>query len=154
MSSEEVFTAAVGWAKLYGDFLREVVADIGLPKTITLHKKHGDNSGAMFVSELKKLGAFNPEALGKMMEQAYKPLGLINLEFVATPDSLEVKNGRCPMYEGLKMAGLDDETIDKLCRSREGATNAAITEAFPKFTASHTRNKPDGYCALVFQVEK
>jgi hypothetical protein len=88
------------------------------------------------------------------MVQAYKPFGLINLEYVAAPDSLEVKNGRCPVFEGFKMAGLDDETIDKLCRSREGATIAAITEAFPEVKASHTRNKPDGYCALVFQVEK
>jgi hypothetical protein len=64
MSSEEIFTAAVGWARMYGDFLREVIAEIGLPRTIKLHRKHGENIGTMFVSELKKLGAFNPETLG------------------------------------------------------------------------------------------
>ena len=150
MSDEEIFTAAVGWANLYGEFLREVIAEIGLPRTITLEGKTGENGGAMFVSELKKLGAFNPEALGKMMEQAYKPLGIINLEIVVTPDSLVEKNGRCPVYEGFKMAGLDDETIYKICRSREVARNAAITEAFPEVKASHTWNKPDGYCVSRF----
>ncbi len=154
MGSEEVFTTAMNWAKMYGDFLKEVVAEMGLPRTIALHRKHGENSGAMFVSELKKMVGFDLEALGMMIEQAYKPLGMINFEIEATPNSLVAKNGKCPIYEGFKMAGLDDETIEKLCTSREGALQAAITEVFPEVKASGTRNKPDGYCTAVFKVEK
>ena len=154
MSSKEVFTAAVGWMKMYGDFLREVVAEIGLPRTIELHTKHGETFGAMFVDGLKKMGGFTPEAMGKLIDQAYLPMGLINLESKATPDTLVVKNGKCPVYEGFKMAGLDDETIDKLCTNREGAVYAAITEVFPEVKASMTRNKPDGYCTFVYKVGK
>jgi hypothetical protein len=152
MSSEDIFTTATAWTTFYGQLLKEIIDEIGLPKTLVLHRKHGENAGAMFASELKKLGAFNPEALGKMMEQAYKPMGIINLEIEATPNSLVSKNGKCPVYEGFKMAGLDDETIDKLCTSREGAVMATITEAFPGVKASLTRDKPDGYCESVFKV--
>ena len=60
-------------------------------------------------------------------------------------DSLLDRNGR--------LASLSDETIEKLCTSREGALQAAITEAFPEVKASGTRNKPDGYCTAVFKVE-
>ena len=154
MSSEDIFKTATAWTTFYGQFLKEVIDEIGLPRTLVLHRKHGENAGAMFASELKKLGAFKPEALGKMMEQAYKPMGIINLELEATPNSLVEKNGKCPVYEGFKMAGLDDETIDKFCMSREGAVKDAITGAFPEVKASMTRDKPDGYCRTVFKVEK
>lgn len=154
MSGEEVFNAAAGMMMMYGNFLKEVADEIGMERTVVLHNRHGENTGAMIVNELKKLGGFNPEALGAIMDQMYRPMG-INLELEATPDSLVVKNGRCPIYTGWKMAGLDDETIDKLCINREGAVNAAITEAFPEVTASHTRRtKPEGHCTIVFKAEK
>ena len=155
MSSEEVFTTAVGWSKMEGDLLREVVAEIGLQRTITVYGRAGKSTGAMFVSELKKLEPFSLEAMGKMFEQAYRPLGVINFEVVTTPDSLEVNVGRCPVYEGLKMAGLDDETIEKLCRSREGSVNGVIMEAFPGVKCSLvTWNKPDGDCVSRSSIEK
>jgi len=154
MTSEEVFTAAMIWAKMYGDFLKEVVAEIGLPRTIELHKKHGEISGAMYVNAMRKQGAFDPEALAAFMKPGYDQMGVINMEIEATPNSLVLKNGRCPVYDGLKMARLDDGTIEKMCMIREGAVMAAITEAFPEVKVSHTRGKPDGYCTIVYKVEK
>jgi len=62
-------------------------------------------------------------------------------------------NGKCPIYEGFKMAGFDDETIDKICMTREAANHAKIAEAFG-VTVNFTRNKPDGPCVTVFKVEK
>ena len=63
-------------------------------------------------------------------------------------------NGKCPIYEGFKMAGHDDETIGKICETRETAAFAKISEAFPEVTVNFTRNKPDGPCVTVFKVEK
>ncbi len=152
--SEEAFTVALGWAKFYGEFYKEVIAEIGLQRTVTMLERAGKSTGAMFVIELKKLETFSLEAMGKMFEQAYRPLGIINLKVVSTSDLLESKVGRCPIYEGFKMAGLDDDTIEKLCRSREGAVNEVIMEAFPEVKASLTWNKPDGDCLSRFIIEK
>ncbi|MCW4035929.1 MAG: hypothetical protein NWE75_01930 [Candidatus Bathyarchaeota archaeon] len=155
MSREEVFNAAAGMMMMYGNFLKEVAEEIGMERTVALHKRHGESTGAMIVNELQKLEGFNTEALGAIMDQMYRPMGIINIEFEAAPDSLVVKNGMCPIYTGWKIAGLDDETIDKLCINREGAVNAAISEAFPEVTARHTRRtKPEGYCTIVYNVEK
>jgi len=153
MSREEVFTTATIWAKMYCDFLQKIISEIGLPRTIELQKTHGEINGAMYVNEMQKQGKFDPEALAAFMKPGYEKMGIINIEIEATPDSLVVKNGKCPVYEGFKMAGLDDATINKLCTSREGAVKDAITEVFPKVKASITRDKPDGYCASVFKVE-
>ena len=154
MTRDEVFTAAMIWAKMYGDFLKEVIAEIGLPRTIELHKKHGEISGASQVNEMQKQGKFDPVALAAFKKPGYEKQGIINIEIEATPDSYVLKNGRCPVYDGFKMAGLDDETIDKFCTNREGAVLAAITKAFPEVKASLTRDKPDGYCTIVYKVEK
>jgi len=154
MTRDEVFTAAMIWAKMYCDFLKEVVAEIGLPRTIELHKKHGEISGEMYVNAMQKQRAFDPEALAAFMKPGYEQMGVINMEIEATPDSLVLKNGRCPVYDGFKMAGLDDGTIEQMCIIREGAVMAAITEAFPEVKASHIRDKPDGYCTIVYKVGK
>ena len=142
------------WAKMYCDFLKEVIAEIGLPRTIELQMIHGKINGAMYVNEMQKLEKFDPEALAAFMKPGYEKMGVINIEIEATPDSLVLKNGRCPVYDGFKMAGMDDETIDKFCTNREGAVLAAITEAFPEVKTSLTRDKPDGYCTVVYKVEK
>ena len=55
---------------------------------------------------------FVPEAFAAFMGSRYEQRGVINLEIETTPDSLVLKNGRCPIYDGFKMAGLDDETTD------------------------------------------
>ncbi len=154
MSGEEVFTAAMIWAKMYCDFLKEVIAEIGLPRTIELQMKHGEINGAMYVNEMQKQGKFDPEALAAFMKPGYDMMGIVNMEIEATPDSLVLRNGRCPVYEGFKMAGLDDGTIDKFCTNRESAVLAAITEAFPEVKASLTREKPDGHCTVVYKVGK
>ena len=154
MTREDVFTAAMIWAKMYCDFLKEVIAEIGLPRTIELQMIHGKINGAMYVNEMQKQEKFDPEALAAFMKPGYEKMGVINIEIEATPDSLVLKNGRCPVYNGFKMAGMDDETIDKFCTNREGAVLAAITEAFPEVKTSLTRDKPDGYCTVVYKVEK
>ena len=154
MSREEVFTTATIWAKMYCDFLQKIISEIGLPRTIELQKTHGEINGAMYVNEMQKQGKFDPEALAAFMKPGYEKMGIINIEIEATPDSLVVKNGKCPVYEGFKMAGMDDETIHKFCTNRESATLSAITEAFPEVKASLTRDKPDGYCTVLYKIEK
>jgi hypothetical protein len=105
------------------------------------------------VDGLKKMGGFTPEAMAKLIDQAYLPMGLINIENKVTPTSLVMTNGKCPLYDGFKMAGLDDEAIRKICETREAAVNAKIVEAFD-VTVNYTNNKPDGPCVTVFKVEK
>jgi hypothetical protein len=104
LSSEEVFATAVIWAQAYGELLNEVISAIDLPWALTVAKKTGDNMGATFVDGLKKMGGFTPEAMAKLIDQAYLPMGLINIENKVTPTSLVMTVGRCPIYEGFKLA--------------------------------------------------
>jgi len=89
MTSEEVFNAAVGWANGMGTIFRELIAEVGLTQTLVVAEKHGEDMGAGFVNELEKLGGFTPEAMSKLKEHTYLPMGLINIEIKATPTSLD-----------------------------------------------------------------
>jgi hypothetical protein len=80
-------------------------------------------------------------------------MGLVNIENKVTPTSLVMTNGKCPIYEGFKMAGFDDEAIGKQCEIREAANHAKIAEAFPEVTVNFTRNKPDGPCVTVYKMK-
>ena len=134
-------------------FVVRARAEVGLTKALAVTERQGKGNGAGFVDGLKQMGGFTPENMAKLVDQAYLPLGLINIETKATPTSLVMTNGKCPIYEGFKMAGHDDETIGKICKTREDNINAKIAEAFG-VTVNFTRNKPDGPCVTVFKVEK
>ena len=147
--SEKEFNVAVRWAGSVATIFQR----LGIEKTLENAKAQGEDTGAMFVEGLKQMGGFTPENMAKVIDQAYLPLGLINIENKVNPTSLVMTVGKCPVYEGFKMAGLDDETIGKICTTRENAVHAALAEAFD-VTVNYTRNKPDGPCVTVFKVEK
>jgi len=147
--SKQEFNVAVRWAINVGNIFQI----LGTEKTLEVAKAQGERNGAAFVDGLKQMGGFTPENMAKLIDQAYLPMGLINIENKVTPTSLVMTNGKCPVYEGFKMAGLDDETISKQCEIREAAVHAKIAEAFG-VTVNFTRNKPDGPCVTVFMLEK
>ncbi len=148
--SEQDFNVAVSWARNVGGIFQI----LGIEKTLEVSKAQGEGNGAAFVDGLKQMGGFTPENMAKLIDHAYLPMGLVNIENKVTPTSLVMTNGKCPVYEGFKMAGLDDEFIGKQCEMREAAVHAKISEAFPEVTVNFTRNKPDGPCVTVFKVEK
>ena len=147
---EQDFNVAVSWARNVGNIFQI----LGTEKTLEVAKTQGERNGAAFVEGLKQMGGFTPENMAKLIDQAYLPMGLVNIENKVTPTSLVMTNGKCPVYEGFQMAGLDDAFIGKQCEMREAAIHAKISEAFPEVTVNFTRNKPDGPCVTVFKVEK
>jgi len=148
--SEQEFNVAVRWARTVGNIFQI----LGTEKRLEVAKAQGEGLGAMFVDGLKQMGGFTPENMAKLIDQAYLPMGLVNIKNKVTPTSLVMTNGKCPIYEGLKMAGFDDEAIGNQCETREAAVHAKLSEAFPEVTVNFTRNKPDGPCVTVFKVEK
>ncbi len=146
---EQDFNVAVSWARNVGNIFQI----LGTEKTLEVANAQGERSGAGFVEGLKQMGGFTPENMAKLIDQAYLPMGLVNIENKFTPTSLVMTNGKCPVYEGMKLAGFDDEAISKQCETREAAIHAKIVEAFPGVTVNFTRNKPDGPCVTVYKMK-
>jgi len=146
--SEQVFNAAVMWASEMG----KIFKILGTEKALEVSKAQGERMGAGFVEGLKQMGGFTPENMAKLIDQAYLPMGLVNIENKVTPTTLVMTNGKCPIYEGFKMAGHDDDAIGKQCKTREAAVHAKLAEAFG-ITVNFTRNKPDGPCVTVYKMK-
>ena len=148
MTKEEEFKVAVVWGRTVGNILQI----LGPEKAIEVAKAQGEGLGTGFVDALKQMGGFTPENMTKLINQAYLPMGFVNIETKVTPRGLVMTNGKCPVYEGLKLAGFDDEAIGKQCEIRESAVHAKLTEAFG-VDIKLTRSKPDGPCVTVFTVK-
>ena len=148
--SDKGFNVAIMWARNVGILFKI----LGTEKTLEASKTVGELSGAITVDGLKMMGGFTPENMAKLIDRTYLPMGIINVEHKVTPTSLVMTNGKCPIYEGYKMAGLDDEAIKKICEIRDGAAHAKIAEAFPEVKVNFTMNKPDGPCVTVYKIEE
>jgi hypothetical protein len=60
---------------------------------------------------------------------------------------------RCPMYEGLRMAGLDHATIEAMCKCSTEAGYAAHKKVFPQLSgALKFRVAPDQPCVEEFTL--
>jgi hypothetical protein len=75
-------------------------------------------------------------------------------EYDVSPTEISLKVQRCPIYEGLKMAGLDHETIGKTCNAMSSAEFAKLKEYYPNVEGSvKYRDSSEGYCLEKFTLK-
>jgi hypothetical protein len=70
-----------------------------------------------------------------------------------TSNSVIATTHRCPEYEGYKEAGLDHETIKKLCLRSVGSIDASLQKlgANGGMSINKYRSDSDGYCIEEFK---
>jgi len=152
MAKEEVFEATKKVYGLYGAFFKVVAQEIGRDKALDLHVKAHEEQGmaaGKFIKE--KFGEESPdlEKLGSILKDSNLSIGIDCNLAQTTAALLSFKNFRCPMYDGYRAGGLDDETSEALCQ--EGATaklGTMLRHLNPKLEYKLTsyRSKPDEAC--------
>lgn len=65
----------------------------------------------------------------------------------ASPTAIRWKVGRCPDYEGLQKAGLDNKTVECHCRCGEKRWEGLVKQLNPNliFKMRTFRSKPDDF---------
>ena len=73
-----------------------------------------------------------------------------------TSNSVIATTHRCPEYEGYKEAGLDHETIKKLCLCSVGSIDASLQKlgANGGISINKYRSDSDDYCIEEFKKKK
>jgi len=149
MGSKDVSKAVAGAYSMYGGLFKEVVKEVGMEKALALAAKQSERESAQMAGTLKKkLGGkeLDIKTLVAVTEEMMGGSGY-TYEIEETPTSLTAKIDKCPLSEGLKMAGLDDKTIKTMCTRMAKAGNDAIKKQFPKVqTRLKFRASPDGFC--------
>lgn len=157
MAREDAFTAAKAMSTLVGGFFKDVASEIGLEKTLSLYAKQGEVLGAMIAAAVKeRLGdkELDMKTLASVVSGFFHVCGA-TYELEDTPTSIKSSQFQCPLYEGLKNAGLDDRTIEAACSRTVVAQDAEMKKFFPQLSARlKFRSAPDQPCIEEFVLEK
>jgi len=71
----------------------------------------------------------------------------LTYEYKVTPKTLSIVIAKCPLYEGFKAAGLDHETIGKMCKAMNEAMLSQAKNLYPKIEGSaQFKGSAEGLC--------
>jgi len=150
---ESSFDAAASVASMYGAFFRAVAQEIGMKRALELHAKLGEPFGVQIGEELKqKFGNNRPdtESIKGIFQPMFARFGAytrITYDYKVTPRTLSIVIAKCPLYEGFRVAGLDHETIGKMCNAMMDAEQNKAKNLYPKIQGSaHFKDSPQGSC--------
>ena len=156
MSREDAYNGAVGSMSMIGGLFQSIVKELGMAKALEMLAKQGEPSGEEFGKVLKKqLGGkkLDVKALNKAMMPMMSSFG-IDAEVKENPKSLVTKISKCPQYDGFKMAGLDHETIGKMCSAMAKEGYASIMRHYPEFEGRvKFRETPNGVCQYEYVIK-
>jgi len=127
---------------MYGLFFKTVAQEIGMERALAIHAKLGEPFGIQIGEAFKqKFGNKKPdtESLKAIFQPIYTSFGAytrITYEYKVTPKTLSIVIAKCPLYEGFKAAGLDHETIGKMCKAMIKVELSQVRSLYPKIEGS------------------
>lgn len=150
--SEEVFQASKKVYGLYGAFFKTVAQEIGIEKALDLHvqanEELGIASGKMLREQLAEEG-YDIQKLASVLRESNLSIGIDSELVQASSTSALFKNTRCPMYDGYRMGGLNDETAEALCQKGAPAKLGSMLKQLDpniRYRLKLYRLKPDEPC--------
>jgi len=131
---EDAFNAAKAAFSFYGGYFKSVAEEIGLEKAISLHAKQAEFFDVLLVEMLRERLGDKEIDLGVFASARSEALAVLGItaRIEEAPNSITLGVRRCPLYEGLRMAGVEHATIEAMCRRGVELGYARISEAFPR----------------------
>ena len=152
MWSEDVFDASKDGFSTYGKFFKVVAKEIGMDRALELHGIGYEDYGPVFDEMFKTLSL---EELSTNIGGMLTSMGM-DSKISQTSDRVIATAHRCPEYDGFKEAGLDHETIKKLCLCSVGSINASLQKLGGNggLSINKYRSDSDDYCIEEFKKKK
>ena len=154
---EEVFNAWTNSISLYGGLFKAIMEEQGLEKALKLHAKQFEPTGNMWGEQLKQaLGDKAPDmkVFSTILKPMFESFGLIG-EFEVDPTTITITSTKCPLYAGYQMAGLEHQTIVKMCKASAKANFDMLNKHYPELYGSvQPKESPDGICIEKFYMKK
>ena len=156
---EEAYNATMNMTTMYGAFLNTVAHEIGWEQAIDLMSKTDEALGASMGKTtkeqmgIKDLDVGTASSIMKGMGATYG----ITAELEEGPNTVLVKNYKCPFYDGLKMSGFDHEAIEVFCRNGPATmVNAFVGQLDPtaKYQLRKFRSTQDDSCEEEIVLKK
>lgn len=158
MLAEVSYNIAVKVYALYGAFFNEVAKELGKQKTLALHRRAHELMGVETGKKVREqMGdiKYDLKTVAEILKKSNVSIG-IDSQMTEGPGSLLLRNARCPMYDGYRMGGLDDDAAEALCQVGAPAKlGSTLKELNPNvsYRLTHYRDKPTERCEEEIRLE-
>jgi hypothetical protein len=152
MTDNPVYLATRKVYALYGAFFKTVAHEVGVDEALAMHEQAHEEQGIASARLLKDgLGDEPPDLqkLGAVLQQSNLSIGIDSQLSRADALSIVFSNATCPMYDGYRMGGLDDEMAEALCQRGAPAklgTMLGLLDPGICYRLTHYRSNPDEPC--------
>ena len=154
---KEVFSGMTSGVSVMGLYYNAAAKEFGEEKALQLFEKVGESMGAGTAKGMKeKLGNKTPtmKELKETLDSSYKSMGFTNSS-KAGKTKLTNKVMSCPFYDGLAMAGLSHETINKICTHTSAGEYRSMMMEYPQLeAAAEPKKTSDGVCIESYKLRK
>ena len=120
MAIEDTYNGALSAMTFMNAYIKTVAEEIGMDKAVGLLTKMCESMGAVQGKILKeKAGAeeLDVPAAWSLVKAVPEGIG-IELDVIKeSQEEIVVKTGRCPLYSAGQMLGMDNNTIETMCRN-------------------------------------
>lgn len=120
MAIEDTYNGATSAMTLMNAYIKTVADEIGMDRAVSLLTKMCESMGAMQGKILKeKAGAekFNAIEAWSLVKAVPEGIGIGAEIIKESPKEIVFKTGRCPLYSAGEMLGLDNKTMETMCRN-------------------------------------
>ena len=119
MTNEDAFNVAKNVFSMYGTFFNAVAQEIGVEQALNLHTKTCEMMGAHMGQTTKEqmgIKELDAKTAAMVNRSVVSGFGISNVDVEEKPTSVLIKTYECPVYEGNRAVGIDDENIEVMCR--------------------------------------
>jgi hypothetical protein len=138
LAIEDRYNGATSAMTFMNAYIKTVAEEIGMDRAVSLLTRMCESMGAMQGKILKeKAGAeeFDIKAAWSLVKTVPEAIGIGAEVIKESPKEIVVKTGRCPLYSAGQMLGMDNATIETMCRSGAARLMDTITkELNPDFS--------------------
>ena len=143
---EKYFGMSNVWRR-YGLLFKDLMNNYGFERALQHHIDARKEIDERIIGSLKeKYQNLSIEGYGQELKESYTSSGYA-LGSEVTEDSVEIKLGLCPFYEGFTQAGVSHDVIKETCLRTSEYQYDFFQSHYPEYEGIiEFRETPDGYC--------
>jgi hypothetical protein len=152
MAKKDVFNGVKVMGTVFNVFAQTVAEEIGMERTLALATKTMEKMGTMQGKMMKTQAGIkksDAKTSASLLTPVIENLGVIVKIVEESPQRVVHKAIRCPMYAAAHELGMDNKTIESMCRAGSiTMMDATVKQLNPKlsFHMLKFRSSPDDFC--------
>ena len=131
MATEDTFSGALQAMTFMNAYIKTVAEEIGMDQAVSLLTKMCESMGATQGKILKEQAGdeeLDVAAAWSLVKRVPEGIGIGAEVIKESPEEIVFKTDRCPLYTAGQMLGMDNNTIETMCRNGPARLMDTITK--------------------------